>query len=90
MFGARLFALAFLFVPTADTASSPDPYPRRIGIDVEHYRFELMLSDDTDEIVGNATVLVRFTSSGVVELPLDLTSRGMAGRGMEVRRVSAR
>jgi len=90
MFGARLFALAFLFVPTADTASSPDPYPRRIGIDVEHYRFELMLSDDTDEIVGNATVLVRFTSSGVVELPLDLTSRGMAGRGMEVRRGSAR
>jgi len=89
MLGARLFALVLLLMPTADAASSPDPYPRRIGIDVEHYRFELMLSDDTDEITGKATVLVRFTSNGVVELPLDLTNRGVTGRGMEVRRVSA-
>ena len=80
---AGLFAAALL-------AATPDPYPRRVGIDVESYRFELTLRDDTDEIAGRATIVVRFTAGGVTELPLDLTSRADgAGRGMEVLEVAA-
>lgn len=68
----------------------PDPYPRRVGIDVESYRFELTLRDDTDEIAGLATVVARFTADGVTELPLDLTSLDDAtGRGMVVLDVAA-
>jgi aminopeptidase N len=68
---------------------APDDYPRRIGIDVEGYRFELTLSDDTDEIVGRATVSVRLTNNGVTELQLDLRSRDERGRGMYVSAVSS-
>jgi aminopeptidase N len=67
-----------------------DDYPRRIGIDVDGYRFELTLSDDTDEIVGRATISVRFTTNGVTELPLDLTGPDATGRGMTVGAVTAR
>jgi len=37
-----------------------DTYPRQAGIDALHYVFRLTLSDDTDEIVGEATVGLRF------------------------------
>lgn len=66
-----------------------DDYPRRIGIDVERYRFELTLSDTADEIVGRTTITVRFTNNGVTELPLDLTGRTAGGLGMEVTAVRA-
>ena len=66
-----------------------DTYPRRIGIDVENYRFEITLSDTSDEIVGRATVSVRFTSNGVAELRLDLTGVNGQGRGMRVASVTA-
>jgi hypothetical protein len=33
-----------------------DPYPRQ-PIDVEHYRFVLTVTDSSDRIVGDATVL---------------------------------
>ncbi|MEM7416075.1 MAG: M1 family metallopeptidase [Gemmatimonadota bacterium] len=61
-----------------------DDYPRRIGIDVEHYRFELTLTDDTDRIRGRATVRVRYTSAGVTSLPLDLINERSDGGGMTV------
>ncbi len=70
-------------------ATPGDPYPRRVGIDVEAYRFELELSDDSNEIRGRATVTVRFTGSGVEELPLDLVGHGSDGRGMVVRSVTS-
>ena len=62
--------------------------PSRPGIDIEAYRFELTLRDDTDEIAGRATVTLRFTEDGVTEVPLDLIGRGADGRGMEVRMVT--
>ena len=59
-------AAAAVIVLTAATTGRPpsfsplptdaDMYPRRIGIDVENYRFEISLRDDTDEIEGRATV----------------------------------
>jgi aminopeptidase N len=75
--------------PSLRSVPSLDDYPRRIGIDVEHYRFELELSDETDRIEGLATISVRFTNNGVTELPLDLTGLGTSGRGMTVSSVTA-
>ena len=66
-----------------------DTYPRRVGIDVENYRFELRLSDDTDEITGRTTLTVRFTRDGITALPLDLTGVKGDGRGMTVTGVSS-
>ena len=66
------------------TTAQPPSGPSRPGIDIESYRFELTLRDDTDEITGRATIRLRFTADGVTEVPLDLTGRGDDGRGMEV------
>ena len=56
----------------------------RPGIDIEAYRFELTLRDDSDQITGRATVRFRFTADGVAGLPLDLIGMGPDGQGMEV------
>src|SRR5215470_13562486 len=73
------------FLPPAATR---DAYPRQPGIDVEHYAFRLTLSDDTDDIVGEATVQFRATAANVRELALDLTSVN-AGKGMAVTDVTS-
>lgn len=83
----RLAAVLVVAAPVAPTAAPVDDYPRRIGIDVEHYRFELTLGDDSDRLEGRATVSVRFTGSGVTEIPLDLASATPGGTGMAVRAV---
>ena len=85
---ARLLVLALVVPPTLGAHTGLDTYPRRTGIDVENYRFELTLSDDTDEIVGRATVSIRFRANGVVALPLDLTGVDGMGRGMRVTSVT--
>jgi aminopeptidase N len=51
-----------------------DNYPRQPGIDVQHYRFAVTLSDDTDEIAGETTVEVLFVKDGVAEVSLDLAA----------------
>ncbi len=61
-----------------------DDYPRRIGLDIENYRFELTLTDASDAVEGRATVTVRFTANGVAELALDLIGSGPNGAGMTV------
>ena len=76
--------------PIASEHSIVDEYPRRDGIDIENYRFELHLSDETDVIVGRTTVSVRFTNNSVTELPLDLVGIGDNGLGMAVSAVSAK
>ncbi len=53
-----------------------DTYPRQTGIDAQHYIFRLTLSDDTDEIAGEASVEFRFVKDNVVEVALDL-AKGM-------------
>ena len=85
---ARLLVLAFLVLPTLGADTRLDTYPRRTGIDVENYRFEITLSDDTDEIEGQATVSLRFRANGVVTLPLDLSNVDDSGRGMRVSAVT--
>ncbi|MEZ4425646.1 MAG: M1 family aminopeptidase [Gemmatimonadota bacterium] len=82
-------ALAAVAAVPQPTAAVHDPYPRREGIDVEAYRFELTLSDTVDAFTGRATVTVRFTQDGVAALPLDLTGVQADGRGMTVTAVTA-
>jgi aminopeptidase N len=85
----RPLVLVLLVLLTLGADSAPDTYPRRTGIDVENYRFELTLSDVTDDIVGRATVSLRFRANGVVAVPLDLTSVDGSGAGMRVSSVTA-
>ena len=82
-------ALLLATLPAGTHPLTAQNGPSRPGIDIEAYRFELALRDDTDEVAGRATVTLRFTADGVTEVPLDLIGRGADGRGMEVLAVSA-
>ena len=77
-------ALATHAVPTAHAALTPhvggaDVYPRNWDVDILHYAFSLTLRDDTDEIVGDAEITIRFAKAGIDEFTLDLI--GMDGNG---------
>jgi aminopeptidase N len=84
-----MLAAALFIQPQPTGAPKFDDYPRRVGIDVENYRFELALSDVDDAIDGRAVVSIRFTDDGVTELLLDLASLEEDGRGMTVHLVTA-
>ena len=75
--GLVLSLLAFAQVARAD------PYVRQPGIDALHYAFRLTLSDSTDQILGEATVDVRFVKDNVAEFWLDLATPA-DGKGMTV------
>jgi aminopeptidase N len=60
-----------------------DNYPRQPGIDAQHYIFRVVLSDDTDEIHGEATIDLRFLREGITQVALDLASP-KDGKGMSV------
>ena len=85
----RLVGLACLII-SANPALA-DPYPVDDSVDILHYRFELTLSDSTDEINGTATIQARFTGDEARQLRLDLVSRSseLDGRGMQVQSVTA-
>src|SRR5579871_2780575 len=72
--------------PAGAPATSIDTYPRQPGVQVEHYSFGLTLSDSTDEIVGDATVTIRFTKDGLTAFFLDFVTPA-AGKGMTVTAV---
>ncbi|MEE8585352.1 MAG: M1 family metallopeptidase, partial [Acidobacteriota bacterium] len=69
--------------------SGADSYPRQSAVDILHYRFELQLSDESDEIVGRALLTVQFLASGSRVLQLDLIGRepGGSATGMTVTSV---
>ncbi len=79
---AHLPQLAFSF---------KDSYPKNPKIDAINYVFKLELSDDTDKIVCETTIDVRFLAEGVQELRLDLinASSELKGKGMHVSRVTS-
>src|SRR6478609_6896647 len=65
-----------------------DTYPRQPGVDAEHYVFRLtLLTTDSNEIDGEATVRLRILANGVKDALLDLTSATPDGKGMTVTRV---
>ncbi len=84
----RRLALLLLFAGVTN-ALHADPYPRQ-PIDVEHYRFVVILSDSTDRIDGEATVRLRLLKADLGQVSLDLAGMTTArqGRGMRVSTVT--
>ncbi len=81
----NLLPLLLLLIvwPTPAQADPPDP-----NVDVLHYTFRLTLSDETDEVRGETTIVVRFRTDGVTTLDLDLIGPAREGdRGMNVAAV---
>jgi aminopeptidase N len=66
-----------------------DTYPRQPGVDVIHYAFRMTFRDETDEIEGEATVLVKFLRDDLSHFILDLASPS-SGKGMTVSAVTCR
>ena len=67
-----------------------DTYPRQPAVDAEHYVFRLtLLTTDSNEIEGEATVRLHIAANGASEALLDLTSRRSDGKGMTVTRVTS-
>ena len=62
-----------------------DTYPRQPGIDAQHYVFRLtLLTGESNEIQGEATVRLRLVTGGVREAFLDFVSARPDGKGMTV------
>ncbi|MDP5120466.1 MAG: M1 family metallopeptidase [Spirosomaceae bacterium] len=66
-----------------------DDYPINKNIDIKHYSFELVLSDETDEIVGKAKITALFKKAGERTLRLDLVNQSPVnqGKGMLIEKV---
>jgi aminopeptidase N len=78
--------LFFSLLASALFAGATDKYARNVDVDVQHYRFELELSDNTDEIKCTATVQVLLKKNGIAMVKLDLTGPDQ-GTGMKVEKV---
>jgi aminopeptidase N len=83
-----LMGLILLAGPGVESRT-PDAYPKNFAVDALHYTFQLTLSDETDEIVGEARVDIRFLADGVTRVRLDLIDQGADGRGMLVSEVTS-
>jgi aminopeptidase N len=70
------------------TVGYADNYPRQLGIDAQHYIFRIVLSDESDEVAGEATADLRFVQAGVTQVALDLTCV-KDGKGMTVTSVTS-
>src|SRR5438067_11396770 len=79
-----LVVLVCGFIGRADT------YPRQAGIDARHYAVRLtLLTNESNEIQGEATVTLRLVSPGIREAVLDLVSLRPDGKGMAVTSVTS-
>ncbi len=82
----KLFSI-LVFSVFVSTANGKDAYPKNPDIDIQHYRFELTLSEGSDEIHGIAVIDIQFKKSGVSKLRLDLFSKAPEGKGMIVESI---
>jgi aminopeptidase N len=78
-----------LTVAIPSTSPLRDDYPKNPNIDALNYVFRLSLSDESDEIVGSATMDVRYRIDGITDLRLDLIGVMADGKGMTVTGVSS-
>ncbi|MDH3733496.1 MAG: M1 family metallopeptidase [Gemmatimonadota bacterium] len=83
-----LFAAVFTAGPFFGPGTT-DSYPKNPNIDAINYAFDILVSDATDEIVGSATIDLRFKVEGIEEVRLDLVAVGDDGRGMLVMGVAS-
>ena len=80
-------ALSLLLCASAAHGLVADTYPRQPGVDALHYAFRLTLTDLNNEIAGESTVTLRFTTAGVKEVALDLV-KSTGDKGMTVSAVT--
>ena len=87
----KTFVLLLAIALTLSSAHAlADTYPRHPGVDAEHYVFRLtLLTTDSNEIEGEATVRLHIAANGVKDALLDLTSATPDGKGMTVTRVTS-
>jgi len=78
-----------LMLGAPGTIETLDTYPKNPNIDVLNYVFRLTLSDETDEITGQATIDLRFRVDGIAEVRLDLIGVNADGKGMVVTAVAS-
>src|SRR4051794_24117122 len=78
--------LAVLLLAVTGPAGATAKYPKNPGIDVQHYRFELELSDDTDEIRCIATIGILLKKKDITSIRFDFVTAN-AGKGMIVENV---
>jgi aminopeptidase N len=83
-----IFLSAYLLLPIICHA---DKYPKNLDIDIQHYQFKLWLSDRSDSIRAEATVILNFKKTGIQLFRLDLTSisNELQGKGMAVINVTS-
>src|SRR5215831_15175770 len=82
-----LLAVALTRSPALLTA---DTYPRQPAVDAEHYVFRLtLLTTESNEIEGEATVRLHIAANGAHEALLDFTSKTPDGKGMTVTHVTS-
>ena len=79
----NFLAAALLLLPLFVWA---DTYPVNKDIDIQHYRFEISLSDSADVIYGNAQITVLFKKAGMQHFRLDLINKTAErqGKGMVI------
>ncbi len=73
--------LVLLILLTSNSLLSQKHHDRLAKIDVQHYRFELQLNDQNDQINGIATVTIKFNKD-ITDFSLDLISQ-KDGKGMK-------
>jgi len=79
-------ALIYLFFLLGSTFVFADKYPKNHNIDILHYKFELSLSDLSDEIMGKATLRILFKTNDSKKIRLDLINKTelRKGKGMMI------
>ncbi len=83
--------MILLFVCLFSNKSFADTYPRNYFIDVLHYRFEISVSDNNNEIFGKASINIQFKKSNIKQFRLDLVNQSelRKGKGMMVQSISS-
>lgn len=79
-------ALTFSLLLIASAVHATDNYPKNPDIDVKHYKFDITLSDETDEIKCHATLDILLKKKDIRQIRLDLTNTHN-GKGMTVTSV---
>jgi aminopeptidase N len=85
------YYLLLLFVSLTSKKSFADTYPRNYAIDVLHYRFEVAVNDNNNEIIGKASISIQFKKSNIKQFRLDLMNQTekRKGKGMLVQSISS-
>lgn len=80
--------LLMIFLQVAQPAHA-DKYPFNYNIDILHYKFELVLSDATDEIKGTASITILFKKNDIKQFRLDLVNKTAERKnmGMEIESI---